>query len=231
MKKRSFLPIKEEDRNLWLKNFADKLPLYAAKYAIHTTEVQKVKLCAANFNYWLEYQYALQTFTKSVTTFRKSLNNDAGLALTIPQLPSLGNPPNLAPAGMIKFIMSVGHRIKKHIDYTPSDGYDLGLITNKKHNTIDIKQVKPTLELKRMEGGQVQVVWHKPDGIDALEIHVDRSDGKGYVLCDIDTKPNYTDHAPLPLQPAWWKYMAIYRVDDKIIGQWSDSCKIMVGKE
>jgi hypothetical protein len=231
MKHRSFMPIKDEDRNAWLQNFADKIAVYANRYSITTSEVQKIKLCATNYQYWLHYHYALQAYAKSVTLFRKSLNQELGVPLTMPVLPNLGTPPAMVPSGTLKFIMSVAQRIKMHLDFTQADGYDLGLITPKASRQSDVKQLKPDLELKLVEGGQVQVVWHKPDGIDALEIHVDRSDGKGFVLCDIDTKPHYTDHTPLPLQPTWWRYMAIYRVDDKITGQWSNPCKIMVGKE
>lgn len=231
MKHRSFIPVKDEERNLWLKNFADKIHIYAAKYAISTSEVQKVKLCAQNYQYWLDYHHAIQSYAKSVTYFRKLQNQDLGVALSIPMLPNFETPPAMAPSGILKFIMSVAMRIKMHIEFILSDGYDLGIIKPKATQHADISLLKPDLALKLVEGGQVQVVWHKPDGIDALEIHVDRSDGKGFVLCDIDTKPNYTDYTPLPAQPTWWKYIAIYRVDDKIIGKWSNQYKIMVGKD
>lgn len=231
MKQRSFMPIKDEARNAWLKNFADKIATYAVRYSIMPTEVQKIKLCAENYQYWLNHHYAIQSYAKSITFFRKAQNQELGVPLTMPILPNLGTPPAMAPSGIVKFIMSIALRIKMHLDFTIADGYDLGLITPKATHHADVRFLKPDLALKLVEGGQVQVVWHKPDGVDAIEIQVDRSDGKGFVLCDIDTKPNYTDHTPLPPQPTWWKYIAIYRVDDKITGQWSNPCKIMVGKD
>jgi hypothetical protein len=58
--------------------------------------------------------------------------------------------------------------------------------------------------------------------MDALEIWVDRGDNNGFVLLDVDTKPNYTDNTELPEKAALWMYKAIYRLDDKIVGHWSD---------
>ena len=67
--------------------------------------------------------------------------------------------------------------------------------------------------------------------MDALEIWVQRDDNNDFVKLDVDTKPNYTDNTELPTKAALWKYKAIYRMDDKIVGHWSDIVSITVVKQ
>ena len=52
---------------------------------------------------------------------------------------------------------------------------------------------------------------------------MDRGNGV-FVFLALDTFPDYLDTAPLPAADASavWKYKAIYRLNDKQVGQWSD---------
>ena len=58
---------------------------------------------------------------------------------------------------------------------------------------------------------------------------VDRADSKGFVPLTIDTTPNYTDTQPFPVAKAIWTYKAIYRADDRHVGQWSVPVSVAVG--
>jgi len=71
--------------------------------------------------------------------------------------------------------------------------------------------------------------WLK-QGMDALELWVDRGDGKGFVFLAIDSIPDYTDTAAMPPagQSALWKYKGIYIQADQRVGQWSDVVSIPV---
>jgi hypothetical protein len=71
--------------------------------------------------------------------------------------------------------------------------------------------------------------WFK-QGMDALELWVDRGDGKGFVFLAIDSVPLYTDTAALPAPGigAVWKYKGIYRENDTQVGQWSDVVSVTV---
>ena len=88
--------------------------------------------------------------------------------------------------------------------------------------------MKPSLNA-RLEAGHPDILWQK-NGMDTLEIWVDRGAGKGSVFLAIDTHPNYLDTAPLPAAGtgALWKYKAIYRLHDQQAGQWSDELKVSV---
>jgi hypothetical protein len=73
----------------------------------------------------------------------------------------------------------------------------------------------------------VIIGWIK-QGMDALELWVDRGDGKGFVFLDIDSIPDNTDTAAMPPagQSALWKYKGIYIPADQRVGQWSENMKV-----
>ena len=68
-----------------------------------------------------------------------------------------------------------------------------------------------------------RVVW-----LDAIELQVDRNDGKGNVLLTIDTTPGYTDTQPFPATKTAWTYRAIYQVNDARVGVWSQVVSVAV---
>ena len=76
---------------------------------------------------------------------------------------------------------------------------------------------------------KVKIQWVK-QGLDALELWVDRGDGKGFVFLAIDTIVPYVDTAALPAagQSALWKYKGIYLQADERVGQWSDIVSLAV---
>jgi hypothetical protein len=81
-------------------------------------------------------------------------------------------------------------------------------------------------------GNKVELDWGwqgQSQFLDQLEIHVDRGDGKGYVVLTYDTTPGYTDSTPFPATLTKWKYRAIYRVDDQQVGLWSAEASVSVG--
>ena len=64
--------------------------------------------------------------------------------------------------------------------------------------------------------------------LDAIEIQVDRNDGKGFVLLTMDTTPGYTDTQPFPTAKTVWTYRAIYLANDARVGVWSQNVSIAV---
>ena len=91
----------------------------------------------------------------------------------------------------------------------------------------DFDTLQPELAAE-LTGGKVKVAWTR-GAADALEIHVDRGDGKGFVFLSIDTVPDYVDTEAVPAAPAVWKYKAIYRKADERIGQWSAVVSVGLG--
>jgi hypothetical protein len=68
-----------------------------------------------------------------------------------------------------------------------------------------VTTVKPVFTAT-LDAGQVTIGWTK-QGMDGVEIWVDRGDGKGFVFLAVDTVPDYTDTAAMPPagQSALWK--------------------------
>ena len=91
---------------------------------------------------------------------------------------------------------------------------------------MDVNSLRPVLTVE-LDAGQVVVGWTK-QGMDGIEIQVDR--GTGFLFLAIDTIPDYTDTAAMPAagQSALWKYKAIYLQADQRVGQWSDVVSIPV---
>ena len=75
----------------------------------------------------------------------------------------------------------------------------------------------------------MEVVWKK-NGMEAVEIHVDRGTGpNGFAFLAQDTRPNYIDTPPFPTPAQKWRYRAIYCDDAQKVGQWSNVAEITVG--
>ena len=107
-------------------------------------------------------------------------------------------------------------------------GKDLG-IEGVEAVPIDLNAAKPVIELRLVQSGKPEVVWSKGD-FDGVDIMVDRGDGN-FVFLATDTFPNYIDTFNLPIanSSALWKYKAIYRYGDDVVGIWSDVVSIAVG--
>ena len=227
MAKLYYLPNTDAGKGGWLINLANKLPTFKVALNLTDADVTGTQADAAFFNWTLNNQVEVNTYGQEWTAYKNAARSGTG--------PSLGEPPvapviSPAPAavapGIITRATALVARIRVSPGCTESIAKALGIIGT--DSTIDLTNLKPTLTAFLLNG-QVVVGWTK-QGMDGLEIHVDRGDGKGFVFLAIDTVPDYTDTAALPAagQAALWKYMAIYRQGDDRAGQWSDAVSIAV---
>ncbi len=227
----NYFPRTDSEKEAWLKNFANKINSYAAKYNIAAAEVADTQASLLHFSYHLNYKNQYGDYLKKLGAYLNEIKDGLPIgatASTPPILPVFTAAPPVAAAGIFNRVRALVRRIKGHLSYTPADGYDLGIeVASVKKVKPNLATIKPTIKLHLMEGGQPEILWSK-NGMDALEIWVNRSDGKDFVKLDIDTKPNYTDTTTLPENAALWMYKAIYRMDDKMVGHWSDIVSITV---
>jgi hypothetical protein len=228
------LPRTDAEKETWLKNFANKIAQYSSKYNITAAEVADIQASLLYFSYYHNYKTQYADYVKKLNAFIKEVKDGlptGATASTAPLAPPLTPAPAAVAAGIFNRIRAFANRIKSHIGYTTADGLDLGIEVNTtKKAKPNLGTIKPIIKVHLIEGGQPEIIWSK-NGMDALEIWVDRGDGNDFVKCDIDTKPNYTDVEPLPEKAALWKYKAIYRIDDKIVGHWSDIASITVVRQ
>ena len=109
-------------------------------------------------------------------------------------MPAPGTPPPAVANNIFGRLTTLAARIKLASGYTESIGLALGVIGAEQ--TVDLNSLKPSLTADSA-AGQVVVGWTK-QGMDGVEIEVDRGDGKGFVFLAIDTVPDYTDTQPMP---------------------------------
>ena len=230
----NYFPRTDSEKEAWLRNFSNKINSYAAKYNITSAEVADIAASLLYFSYHLNYKIQYGEYIKKLNAYLKEIKDGlpAGVtASTPPAIPTFAAAPPVVAAGIFNRIRAVVRRIKGHLSYTAADGYDLGIeVATTKKAKPNLDTIKPVITTHLIDGGQPEIVWSK-NGMDALEIWVHRDDNNDFVKLDVDTKPNYTDNTELPTKAALWKYKAIYRMDDKIVGHWSDIVSITVVKQ
>ena len=226
MPRSHYLPNHDIGKNAWLANFAAKLPNHQSAVGLVAAEVASVQADAAFFNYVLTAQRQCANTSQQWTAYKNAARSGEDAALgAMPVAPAPGTAPAAVAPGIFRRIPALVTRIKNHPGYTEAIGQDLAIIGAEQ--TIDLNLVKPVLVIE-LQAGRPLVKWTK-QGLDGVEIHVDRGTGVFSFLA-VDTEPDYLDTAPLPApgQSAVWRYKAIYRVGDEQVGQWSNPVSIAV---
>ena len=225
MPKSYYLLIDDAGKDNWLTNLATKIPSYSAALGLAAGDVTSLQNDAAYYHWSFLAQQQIAAYAQQWTTYKNSVRNgsEASLGL-LPVAPVLGVAPTAVAPGVIGRATALVARIKVAPGYTDAIGQALQLIGA--DQTVDVNAMKPVLDVQ-LDAGQVDINWTK-QGMDGIEIQVDR--GTGFVFLAIDTIPNYTDTQPMPAagQSALWKYKAIYLQADQRVGQWSDVVSIPV---
>lgn len=218
MSKAPYLPKDEPGKRKWLTNYAAKLPTYAATVGVTPAEVTQAAADSLFFNYVCDAHAQHTKTTRDWTAYKAAAASGTALG-NLPSTPALPPAPPAVPPGIFPRNCAMAARIKKHPANTGAIG-KVGIIGAEQ--TIDYTSLKPLLQISQQAGHPI-ITWRK-QGMDSLELWVDRGDGKGSVFLAIDTVPDYTDTAALPAAgaSAVWKYKGIYREDDAQVGQWSD---------
>ena len=216
---------------IWLGNFRNKLPLYAAALVL---AAGRVTAAQADCD-WLIY--VIGTWLPAVRTFSKSCTNavddaEFGTLVGAMALPTFTGPAGGTPvdAGALTRIFTLVQDIRNKPTCTDAIISDLGMVGSEEL-APDWTVFGPVLKLTRAPAA-VTVGWTwrgKAAFLDQCEIEVDRGDGQGWRLLAIDTTPGYVDTFPIPTTPTKWQYRAIYRVGDQRMGQWSAEASVIVG--
>jgi hypothetical protein len=181
------------------------------------------------FNYLVQTQSIMQNDAKATTAWRDAVR-DGNSAATPPALTPLPAAVPPVTPGVESRFRALVQQIKSNPAYNTSIGTALG-IEGVVAVGPDFNSLQPTITAMVTAAGVV-IDWSFGGNaafLDALELEVDRSDGKGFVVVTTDPTPGYTDTTPFPAAPAKWTYRAIYRLDDKRVGQWSATVSVMVG--
>ncbi|MDX2302185.1 MAG: hypothetical protein NW226_05260 [Microscillaceae bacterium] len=96
MAKKSYIPKSDNEKNVWLSNFANSLATYASVLNITEAEVQSVKNDAAMYNHALMCIESVNAYNRQMTAFKNSLrdgseaNQEAGFSGLCAHSPGLG---------------------------------------------------------------------------------------------------------------------------------------------
>jgi hypothetical protein len=231
MKKPSYLPNDDNGKVVWLNNFAEKLPRYAAKFNITAAEQADVLAGAKFFDYLIGLQKSLDTYYSAFVKYKNQIRDGLVQSSTtitnvVPPIPILANP-TIVPFGIFERSISIGERILKFTSCLESDARDLGIYTEPK-KAADKTTGKPVVKMQFTQGGKPELVWKKM-GFDGIEIHVNRGDG--YEFLANDMRPNFIDNYSIGNTPKVWKYKCIYLYNDIRVGEWSDEIQITVSPD
>lgn len=228
MPRQYYLPRNDQDRVLWLNNFAGKLNEHAATLEVAAATVTDMQTAAAYLGYVFNVHQGLKNNVKEMTAYKRQLI-DGRIGATVgalPTLPDLGTAPTAVTFPIFSRVQQLVQVLRNHPAYTASIGQDLGIIGAEQ--STDTSTLKPVLKLS-IVANEVIVKWTKGSAT-SIDIYVDRSDGKGMIYLANDYSPPYEDRITLAPDnpPALWSYRAIYRVGDKQVGQYSDVVSITV---
>ena len=225
MAKSYYLPSDDAGKGVWLNNLAAKLPSYSAALGLSAADVASVTADAAFFTYLLNSIAQVTAYAQQWTAYKNAARNGNAASLgAAPVPPAFGVIPPVVAPNILGRATALAARIKTAPGYTEAIGQALQIIGAEQ--TVDMNAMKPILTAE-LDASQVNLGWTK-QGMDALEILVDR--GPGFVFLAVDTVPDYIDTQPMPAagQSALWKYKAIYHHGDSRVGQWSDVVSIPV---
>jgi hypothetical protein len=181
---------------------------------------------------YLRYVYTQQDRDGKVaqnwTTWKNLVRaGGEGAATSAPVRPAApSSMPTAVAPGIVPRMRSLIRRKKASASYSVAIGQALDILGTEEA-TPDLATLQPVLTTT-LNSGRVIIGWTR-GAADALELYVDRGDGKGFVFLAVDSVPDSIDTETLPVTPAVWKYKAMYRKDDERIGQWSAPVSVGLG--
>jgi hypothetical protein len=202
------------------------LPPYAATLDFTADDLAQLDRATQWFKFPLELQAALKAAGEAAVAFKNAILDGSKGIPSVPQIPTITPPAGEPFEDAFGFASKLITRAKIHNNYTETIGKALGIIPAQSPG-VDLNAQQPVLDVE-FQTGHPRILW-KMQGMDALEIEVDRGDGH-FTLFTIDTTPNHLDATPLPAlgSVVLWRYRAIFRLRDERVGQWSQVLEVSV---
>ncbi len=230
MAKPDFVARNEEKFVAQLTAFTSNLGSYATVLGLTPEQVAAATADARYYAHLLDRQRGARLYARQLTGWR-DFTRLGGAAEDTVAPARLSEPPAVPPVapdieGRFRALVRA---IKAHPNYNEAIGRVLG-IALAAPAALDLATLQPQLQVG-ISGDRVRVGWgwqgHSTE-LDQIEIQVDRGDGQGFVLLTFDTTPGYSDPTPLPTTATKWTYRAIYCLDDRRVGQWSQAASVVV---
>ena len=228
MKKKFYLPTREPERVVWLKNFNEKIGVHGASLGITAGEIAAVDVMFKFYDYIIGIILLSRTYTQDLTKFKDRLSI-APLGTLLGTLPSLTLPaaPPASDAGIFTIISGFVQRMKASSNYTTAIGEDLGIIGAE--TTFDQDAFVPQAKGKAMPGSvEISFVKDVTDGMNIYSHPAGNPDPNVWEKLAYDTESPYNDTRPLrtPGTPEIREYRMRGVIHDAEIGQWSDIIRV-----
>jgi len=227
MAKKYYIPARDNDKALWLKNFASKLSLYAQTLRISEAEVKSINDDSVMFSYTLDCLESIKMYNQQMIVYKDTLRDgeNTNVKAFMPLPPIFPAQPAFVKDGIFLRVKKLAQNIKTRDEYTEDIGKALGIIGET--TTIDYSTLQPYLQAS-VQANKVLIKWKK--GIaDSLNIYVKR-DGNEFVFIGNSSKNSYTDSHLLPNEATNWIFKGIYVVKNVEVGMFSDEENILVKK-
>jgi hypothetical protein len=231
MAKQPFFPNDLEGQIVWMINFDENLPTYAAKYGLTPAQVSGVSNDREWLQYWFEQHVLNKNYSKGLTEFKNEVAYGiptGGTPSVVPVPPPVGTVPTAVDPGVFPRTLAIANGIKVHNDYTVADGDTLGL-EGAEIEAPNLANARPVLKLKRAGENLLDVNWTKQGlPVDGVELHVKRGAAVYVYLATDTTTPKYVDTYLMPATAEDWTYKGIYVIEGARIGLWSEEVTINV---
>ena len=209
-----------------LRNFYNKLLIYAISLGFIVRELDALKKDCDAWDYCMKVNTSIQMFAQDYTKFKLLLRkgNKNEFINEFPKVPEFSVAPSIVVANIqLRFRQAAG-KAKNSANYTKSIGTELGIESH--HSPFDPKLGKPVLKIK-MNVGRPILSYIKKE-YNGLVIYKDTGDGYTVLGTAFKSKFNDPSALPEPNTSAIWKYKAIYVWDGNETGHWSDEITIVV---
>jgi len=229
-----FLPRSDADLVIWLNNFALKFAANAVALGFLPADVTAVQTDATTFQYLIQLVEASKDETRERVAYKDVLRDgmtvSVGLGSAPPTLPTVTLPPppaTLAAAGILPRLRALVRRIKVAAAYTVVLGLDLGIEASLP--TPPPATSKPTLTLRVLATGSVEIRWNK--GVfDGVRVQSRRGTEVTWSELGTDARSPFTDTRAnlVPTAPEVRLYRLVYQRGESDFGAFSDVVSVTV---
>lgn len=210
-----------------LKNFADKLPTYAATFGLLPGKLTSVADDAELMGFTVLGSNATKGYAQSWTALKNEARKGTGTTpiASYPVPVDVAAPPTAVLPGIEERFRALAAQLKAHAAYTTPIGEDLGIVADEDTTVL----TAPELSVE-MEGGNPVIKFVKSIS-DGIRLYSRRGSETAFTFLAVDTRSPYVDNRPNqnPGTPETREYYAYYIVADEQVGSQSDVISINVG--
>jgi hypothetical protein len=233
MKMSKYFPKAQGAQLVWYMTFANEIQVIGPGLGLTAAQIKAIVADCLWMIYLLQsWLPATRNLSQTGTnTLIEAQSGDGTELMVLPTFVAPALPDGAVPVntGAQNRIFALVQDIKNGGKCSAKDQATLGIVGSAQPGP-DYTTIQPVFTVVII-GGQVVIKWNfggYADFLDAIELQVDRNDGKGSVPLAMDTTPGYTDTQPFPAAKTVWTYRGIYLLNDGRVGVWSQNVSIAV---